>query len=104
MNTGLLLVIAGGIILTFGDIIMKRWIGNNNRYLFALGIIVYLCGTIFLAFSFKYKNIAVASMMMIIFNILLLTVLTYLYFKEPLNLKQMIGIAVGILSVIILEW
>lgn len=93
----------GGSVLTIGDIIMKKWVINNNMFLFISGLAIYLFGLIFLAYSFKYKNIAVASTIFVIFNIITLSIVSWFYFKETLSTYQLIGIILGISSVLFLE-
>ncbi|MEI7558347.1 MAG: hypothetical protein WCJ45_06135 [bacterium] len=58
---------------------------------------------VFLSLSYRYKNIAVASTMLVIFNIITLAIVSWLYFKEALTPMQLIGIGLGIASVIFLE-
>jgi len=99
----LLLLFTGGSILTIGDIVMKKWVANNNGWLFVIGLGIYLVGTVFLAYTFKYKNIAVATVIFVVFNIITLSMVSWFYFKETLSVFQMIGIALGIISVIFLE-
>lgn len=99
----ILLLFAGGVILTAGDIVMKKWVVNNSVFLFIAGLAIYLAGLVFLSFSFKYKNIAVASTIFVIFNIATLSIVSWLYFKETLSVYQLIGIALGICSIIFLE-
>lgn len=103
MDIAFILLLIGGIILTIGDIVMKKWVTNNNYVFYIVGLIVYLIGLNFLAQSFKYKNIAVASVIFVIFNVVTLSLVSWLYFKETLSLFQIIGIVLGICSVIILE-
>ncbi len=98
-----ILLFIGGSVLTIGDIVMKKWIVNNNVFLFIIGLIIYLIGLIFLAYSFKYKNIAVASTIFVIFNVITLTIVSWFYFKETLTPFQIIGIILGISSIIFLE-
>lgn len=98
-----LLLLAGGSVLTVGDIVMKKWVGNNNWFLFAFGLLIYLIGLCFLAFSFKYKNIAVASVILVLINITTLSLASWLYFKEALSPLQIIGIVLGVGVVAFLE-
>lgn len=98
-----ILLFIGGAILTIWDIIMKKWVISNNIYLFISGLIIYMIGMIFLAYSFKYKNIAVASTIFVLFNVITLSIISWLYFKETLSTTQLIGIAFGIISIIFLE-
>jgi len=98
-----ILLFVGGLVLTIGDIIMKKWVVTNNIFLFLSGLAIYLFGLIFLAFSFKYKNIAVASTIFVIINITTLSIVSWFYFKESLTAFQLIGIMLGISSILFLE-
>ncbi len=99
----LLLLFLGGSILTIGDIVMKKWVTNNEIHLFIIGLLVYLIGLIFLSYSFKYKNIAIASVIFITFNVLTLSLISWIYFKETLSPYQLVGIVMGIGSILMLE-
>lgn len=97
------LLFLGGLILTIGDLIMKKWVISDSKPLFVFGLAVYLVGLIFLAQSFKYKNIAAASTIFVVFNVLTLSLASWLYFKETLSGFQMLGIILGLCSVIFIE-
>lgn len=99
----LLLIFIGGIVLTVGDLVMKKWVGNSSPFLYGLGLTIYLIGMVFLSQSFKFKNIAVASLMLVLFNIVTLLVVSWFFYQEKLSLLQMIGIAFGLISIVILE-
>jgi multidrug transporter EmrE-like cation transporter len=99
----LILLFIGGSILTIGDIVMKNWIISNNIKTFIVGLAIYLVGMVFLSYSFKYKNIATASTIFVIFNIVTLSIVSWFYFKETLSPMQLAGIALGIGSIICLE-
>jgi multidrug transporter EmrE-like cation transporter len=100
----LALLFFGGIILTAGDIVAKQWVVSNKNYLFLLVLFLYLFGLIFLIFSFKYKNIAAASLIFVIFNIITLTLVSWFYFNERLTTIELIGIMLGLISVSLLEY
>ncbi|MCX6774236.1 MAG: hypothetical protein NTY68_04565 [Candidatus Micrarchaeota archaeon] len=102
-NIGLILIFIGGAVLTVGDVVMKKWVQNDNLYLYVLGLAIYMVGLNFLAYSFKFKNIAVASMIFVIFNVMTLTAVSWLYFKEGLSAMQIGGILLGIAAVAMLE-
>jgi multidrug transporter EmrE-like cation transporter len=103
MNIGLLLVLIGGLILTLGDIVFKNWSLNNSWVTFFCGLFIWTIGLIFLAFSFKYKNIAIASLIFSLSNVISLTVISWLWYNEGLTTNQIIGIILGIIAVIFLE-
>src|SRR3989344_6578582 len=100
----IIILLIGGLILTIGDIIMKKWIITNSIYTYILGIGIWLIGLNFLAQSFKYKNIAVASVIFVIFNVVILAIVSWFYFKETLSIWQIMGIVLGLTSVILLEF
>jgi multidrug transporter EmrE-like cation transporter len=103
MSLAIILLLIGGIILTVGDILMKKWVTTNSYIFYFIGLAVYLVGLNFLAQSFKFKNIAVASVIFVIFNVVTLSLVSWIYFKETLSPLQIVGICLGIASVIILE-
>lgn len=103
MFWGFLYVILGSISLTIGDIFMKKWVADNSYTNFSVGFICYLIGMVFLAFSFKYKNIAIASMLLVLFNIITLLIVSWFMFKEPISIKEIIGIGLGVSAIILLE-
>lgn len=97
------LVYVGGLILTIGDIFMKQWATDNNWYTFTYGMLTWIVALFCLAFSFKSKNIAIASLIFTISNVIFLTLLSWLYYKEPLTTVQVIGMALGIFAIVFLE-
>ena len=103
MNVGLLLVLIGGLILTVGDIVFKNWAINNSWLTFIFGLFIWTIGLVFLALSFKYKNIAIASLIFSLSNVISLTVISWLWYNEGLTTNQLIGIILGIIAVIFLE-
>jgi multidrug transporter EmrE-like cation transporter len=98
---GILLV--GGIVLTIGDLLMKNWVEGNGSYWYVIGLFVYMIGLNFLSYSFKYKNIAVASVIFTLFNVIILALVSWLFYKEKLSGMQLLGIILGLTSVVILE-
>jgi len=102
-NIGILLLLISGIILTIGDVIMKEWTRNNKFSWFSFGMIFYIVASVLISYSFKYKNIAIATMIYVVFNVFLLTVISWFYFKEKMNLMDFIGLGMGLASIMILE-
>jgi len=98
-----IILFIGGCVLTIGDIFMKKWVINNNFFIFITGLAIYLVGLIFLAYSFKFKNIAVASTIFVICNVITLSIISWLYFKEALTPLQIVGIILGLSSILFLE-
>jgi len=103
MNIAIILLLIGGLILTLGDIFMKKWVNTNAWLFYFIGLAAYLIGLNFLAQSFKFKNIAVASVIFVIFNVVTLSIVSWFYFKETLSPIQIIGMIIGIIAIVILE-
>lgn len=103
-NVALFLAIGGGIILTVGDIVLKKWVTTSYNLFYFLGIFLYFISMNFLAQSYKYEDVAIASMMMIIFNITTLTLVGYFVFKENITVYEIAGIFLGMISLFLLEF
>lgn len=103
MNTAFSLLFIGGLITTLGDVVMKHWTVTNNRLFYIIGLFIYLFGLAFLAQSYKFENIAVASLIFVIINIILLSFLSFFYFRESLSYLQIAGLFVGMVSIALLE-
>jgi multidrug transporter EmrE-like cation transporter len=97
------LLIVGGVILTIGDIIMKKWTVTNEAGAYLMGMAVYLVGMHFLAHSFKYKSMATASTIFVVINVVTLIIFSWVYFKEPVSIYKCIGIALAVLAIWFME-
>jgi multidrug transporter EmrE-like cation transporter len=94
----------GGILLTVGDILMKKWVASHMLGYAAVGMVVWIASLVCLAISFKEQNIAVASMILVIVNFVTLAIVSWIYFSEPITLIQGTGIALGLAAVVLLWW
>ena len=103
MSISIALLLVGGAVLTLGDIIMKKWVVGGGNWLYLAGMAVYLLGLVFLVETFKYKNIAIASTIFVIFNVIILTLISWVYYRETLSIIQILGIVMGIAAVVVLE-
>lgn len=99
----IILLTLGGVILTMGDIAMKKWVSTNRIILFIIGMLIYMVGLVLLGLSFKYKNIAEASVIMVLVNIILLSLVSRFYFKETWTVYEVIGIFMGLGVITFLE-
>ncbi len=97
------ILFAGAVFLTAGDLFMKTWTGNGKSWFFAIGLILYLVADSALGISFKSKNIALASVIMITINVILLLAVSWFYYKEKIGLYGFIGIILGVLAVLFME-
>ena len=98
-----LILFGGALFLTAGDIVFKYWSGHGHAVLYGIGLALYLVGLIFLVRSYKFANIEVASALIVIFNIIILTIVGWLYFKEHISGTEILGIMAGLVSIFLLE-
>lgn len=86
-----------------GDIFFKKWSVENKNVLPYAGLFIYFIGTIFWAISLKYEFLSRAISIFTILNLIVITLVGVLIFKEDLSLINKIGIGLGIASVILIE-
>lgn len=103
MDGSLIILFIGGLVLTGGDLVMKIWVGNNKISFYIIGLITYLIGLVLLSQSFKFKNIAMASLLLVIFNILTLSFVSWVFYKESLSTYKIVGVILGFVAVGLLE-
>jgi len=98
-----LILFTGGLFLTAGDIVFKQWANNTPWHMYIFGLALYLVGLIFLVRTYRFENIAVASALLVIFNILTLVFVSWLYFKEPITLTETLGILLSFGAIFLLH-
>lgn len=86
------------------DIFFKKWSIDNKSVLLYIGFLLYFIGTIFWAISLKYEYLAKAISIFTVLNLIIIVLVGVLYFKEDLSLVNKIGIILGILSVVLIEF
>lgn len=93
----------GGLILTAGDIIATEWVRYGGANLYLPVMLFYLIGMILLVDTYKHKNIATASTILVIFNIVILFFVGIFFFAENVNVQKVVGILLCFLSIYLLE-
>ena len=99
----IILLTLGGIILTVGDIAMKKWVNTNRPYFFIVGLLIYMIGMVLLGLSYRHKNIAEASVILVLVNIILLSLVSRFYFKEVWTIYEVVGILLALSLIAFLE-
>lgn len=97
-----LIILAVGLEV-IGDVFFKKWSLENRNVLLVIGLAIYFIGTIFWAVSLKYEYLSKAISVFTVLNLVIVSLVGVLYFNEDLSLVNKIGIAVGIVSVILIE-
>jgi multidrug transporter EmrE-like cation transporter len=94
----------GGGLLTVGDIIFKYWVLKTSApHYYVAGMLLYVLGAVCLIETYKSQNIAVATAIFVIFNIVSLVIASHFLFHEPLTLKQFAGIFAAIIAILLLH-
>lgn len=99
---GLCWLAAGSVLLTIGDVVFKFWAKDALTRYYVGGLALYLVALLCLVESFKSHNMAVASAILVIGNIVALAFVSWLYFGEPLSVQQMAGIVLASIAVILM--
>lgn len=99
-----ILVIVAAILEASGDVILKKWALSGKQTVFFLGVIVYFLATVIWAFSLKYEFLSKAISIITILNLIIVVLVGVLYFNEDLSLVNKIGILIGIVSVIMIQY
>lgn len=101
--SGITSLFIGGIFLTLGDVVFKFWIERPHPWEYPVGLTLYVIGLIFLVHSYKTQNIAVASIIFVIINVVTLALLSWFYFDEKLSHIAMVGLLLAFVAIILLE-
>jgi multidrug transporter EmrE-like cation transporter len=97
------LVIIVAILEVVGDILFKEWTIHDKKFLLVIGVIFYMAATIFWAFSLKYHNLSKAVVIFAVITLIVGVLVGVLIYKENLNALNIIGILLGLTSIILLE-
>ena len=98
------LILLAVLIEVLADILFKKWAVQHNQALFALGMMAYLIGTVFWASSLKFEFLSKAGAVFTILNLVLIVLAGVVLFQEQLTTWNKVGIALGIVSVALIEF
>jgi len=83
---------------------IKFWhLKGNLGYLLA-GMAGFAISAIFMGLSLKYEGVAIVNIIWMAVSTILVTLVGYYYFKEPIALHQLVGIAIVLIGLITVEW
>lgn len=99
----LFILFVGGLVLTAGDIIAAQWIRFGGGYLYILVTLFYFTGMVLLINSYKSEDIPVASIILVIFNVVILVFAGLVFFDEKITLLKILGIGLCFVSIFLLE-
>ncbi|MCB9806348.1 hypothetical protein H6768_00280 [Candidatus Peribacteria bacterium] len=94
-----------GVLLTVGDLVLNAWVDSGDSWkLYTIGILFYFIALNFLAKSYKFENIAVASVIMEVLNLVSYLAISYWKFGETIARLEILGIAFGIAAIVCFEF
>jgi multidrug transporter EmrE-like cation transporter len=101
----LVILFFGGIFLTIGDMFAAEWVrSEGGSILFLVTMLLYIIAMVFLVTSYEKEDIPVATVILITFNIIILAIVGIMIFEEELTLQKIIGIVLGLISLMFLEF
>jgi multidrug transporter EmrE-like cation transporter len=85
------------------DILFKKWSMNGRAILLAVGIGLYIIGTVAWAFSLKFELLTKAISIFTILNLITVALAGLIIFKENLSLTNKIGFVLGLVAIVLIE-
>jgi small multidrug resistance pump len=86
-----------------GDFFFKKSALTNKSFFLWLGFAIYLIGTLFWALSLKYEMLSKAISIFSVLNLIIISLIGMIFFKEHLSIISKIGILLGIISIVLIE-
>lgn len=99
----LVLIILSGLSLVIGDLFAKYWSIDKHNYQFIAAIICYILYGIFFLPTLLKEDLVVSALAVILVNIIGFIFIGLAIFQESLTPVQIIGLILGIISIILLE-
>lgn len=99
----LIWTILSGLFLTVGDILLRSWIAHPWPYGFWVSFAVYVVSIFLAMMSFFGENIAIATLLIVILNTITYLIVTYYFYGDTIEPRQIIGVFVGFSAVFLLK-
>ena len=93
----------GGGLLTVGDVLFKLWVVKPTHSIYLTGLALYMLGAVCLIETYKTHNMAVATAIFVIINIVTLVLVSAFCFNEPLTTKQLAGVGLAAFAIVLLH-
>jgi drug/metabolite transporter (DMT)-like permease len=92
-------------ITTLGDYFLKLSGKGNSVHIpyFIIGLVIYFLSAFGWFYSYKFGKLSTVGPMYGIFTILFFTMYTVFFFKERISPMEMLGIALGVMALVLLS-
>ena len=84
--------------------LLKEYSMTSNLAFYILGILFYVLVTMLLVQSFKYEGIGIVNVLWSAFSMLLVVGVGVIFFKEHLNLPEIVGVSMVFGGVVVLRY
>lgn len=95
------------ILVTFfeiiADFLFKKWTILNNKFFLIIGVLAYTVSTIIWAFSLREESLSKAISIFTILSLLAVVLMGVLIFGEKLSTINILGIILGVASIILVS-
>jgi len=98
-----LMLVTAVILEVIGDVYFKKWSLQNRTWMMLIGFAFYALGSLFWAVSLRYELLSKAGIIFMLMNLVLIALVGVFYFNENLSIINKIGVALAIISIILLE-
>jgi multidrug transporter EmrE-like cation transporter len=86
-----------------GDLLFRKW-GIDNRWpVFVLAIVVYNIGAVAWGYSLQFMQVSTGIIVLGVLNVVLVVIGGVVFFREQLSTLQVIGVVLGLASLILLS-
>jgi drug/metabolite transporter (DMT)-like permease len=99
----MLLLVLAALGVAFGDYFAKLWSMNPNNYWYALALVGYSSVGIFYLPTLLKNGLVITSVIYSILAIVAFLVVGLVVFNETLTARQIAGVSIGIVSLLILS-
>jgi len=99
-----LLLFVSGIFVVLGDYFAKLWSVKQNLWIFIFSMIAYTLSSLLFIPVLLRGDLIITALIWSLVNIIGFTFVGLYIFKEELSVMQMIGVALGIIAMILLTW
>jgi multidrug transporter EmrE-like cation transporter len=103
-QTFIALILIGTFLEVCGDILFKKWSIEGKNILLMVGLLVYFAGAVPWALSLQYAEVSEAIVVFMVLNVIGVVLAGMVLFHETITDIQKVGIGLGILSIVLLEW
>ena len=99
----IVLLLLSGSAVVLGDVFAKYWSINQRSFLFFLAVASYMTSSILYLPTLLREGLIITSIIWSLFAIIGFLFVGLVVFKETLNSTQIVGVVLGVISLIILS-